>query len=394
MTKPDQRGYYGIYGGRYMPETLALPLQAVEKAFRMAINEPQFLKELAEDQAHYIGRPTALYHAKNMSKDLGFDLYFKREDLCHTGAHKINNAIGQARLAKRMGITHLIAETGAGQHGIATATVAAKFGMRCTVFMGQVDVVRQAHNVERMRLLGAEVVSVKKGSQVLKDATSEALRYWTSHPTTCFYVIGSAIGPAPYPEMVGTFQRVIGDETKVQITDRIGRLPDEVVACVGGGSNAIGIFTAFLGDQAVALTGIEAGGHGLHTHRHAATLNKGRLGVFHGTQMMLLQDENGQILNTHSISAGLDYSGVGPEHCYLNDIKRVTYHATCDEEVLKAFYHTVKMEGIIPALESAHAISYVLKTPFPKNHVVVVNLSGRGDKDLHQIKDYKKEVHQ
>ncbi|MCK8061419.1 MULTISPECIES: tryptophan synthase subunit beta [unclassified Fusibacter] len=386
-------GYYGEYGGKFMPETLAGPLENVEKAYRQAMKDPDFLEDLNKDHKFFIGRETPLYYAQNLSQELGIHLYFKREDLCHTGAHKINNAIGQARLAKRMGIDHLIAETGAGQHGIATATAAAKLGMKCTVFMGFSDIKRQAHNVDRMRMLGATVIAVEKGSNVLKDATSEALRYWVSHPTSCFYVIGSAIGPAPYPEMVRNFQSIIGTEARKQCLNQFGTLPDEVIACIGGGSNAIGIFSAFIEDTSVKLTGVEAAGKGLHTDFHAATITSGKVGVFHGSKMYLLQDENGQIKETHSISAGLDYPGVGPEHCYLNDIKRVDYRSVTDKEVIEAFRKTVRSEGIIPALESAHAIAHVLKSTYPKGYTIVLNLSGRGDKDLDQLlREHKEEV--
>jgi tryptophan synthase beta chain len=389
----SKHGYYGKYGGKFMPETLAGPLESVEKAYREALEDKTFEDLLNRDRKFFIGRETPLYLAQNLSEELGIKLYFKREDLCHTGAHKINNAIGQARLAKRMGITHLIAETGAGQHGIATATAAAKLGMTCTVFMGATDVIRQAHNVDRMKMLGARVISVEKGTKVLKDATNEALRYWVANPRTCFYVIGSAIGPAPYPEMVKHFQSVIGTEARKQILEQIGRLPDEVIACIGGGSNAIGIFSSFLEDKTVKLTGIEAAGKGLDTDFHAATITSGKVGVFHGSKMYLLQDENGQIKETHSISAGLDYPGVGPEHCHLNDIGRVNYYSVTDEAVIKAFKRTVRAEGIIPALESAHALAHVFATKYPKDHIIILNLSGRGDKDLAQLlAEHKEEV--
>lgn len=386
--EPDAAGYFGGlqgFGGQYMPETLAAPLAAVKGAFQEAKTDPDFQAQLATDRRDYIGRETPLYYAQRLSQHLGINLYLKREDLCHTGAHKINNAMGQGRLAAKMGFKHLIAETGAGQHGIATATIAAKLGMGCTVFMGATDVVRQASNVDRMKRLGAKVVSVTKGTGVLKDATSEALRYWVSNPETCFYVIGSAIGPAPYPEMVRYFQSVIGKEARQQIQEKTGALPDEVVAAVGGGSNAIGIFTAFIDDADVALTGVEAGGLGIHTPHHAATLTLGRVGVFHGTKMHLLQDAYGNIQNTHSISAGLDYSGVGPEHCHLKEISRAHYHPVNDAQVLEAFHMTTALEGIIPALESSHALAFVMQHRKNSGKTIIVNLSGRGDKDLHTV---------
>ncbi len=386
--EPDAAGYFGGlqgFGGQYMPETLAAPLAAVKGAFQEAQTDPGFQAQLATDRKDYIGRETPLYFAQRLSEHLGINLYLKREDLCHTGAHKINNAMGQGRLAAKMGFKHLIAETGAGQHGIATATVAAKLGMTCTVFMGATDVVRQASNVDRMKRLGAKVVSVTKGTGVLKDATSQALRHWVSNPDTCFYVIGSAIGPAPYPEMVRYFQSVIGKEARQQIQEKTGALPDEVVAAVGGGSNAIGIFTAFIDDGHVALTGVEAGGLGIHTSHHAATLTLGRVGVFHGTKMHLLQDPYGNILNTHSISAGLDYSGVGPEHCHLKTLGRAQYYPVNDAQVLEAFNLTTALEGIIPALESAHALAFVMQHRKDSGKTIIVNLSGRGDKDLHTV---------
>lgn len=363
----------GKYGGAYVPESLTGPLQAIAQAFQEAVADPNFLARLDDDRRYFIGRSTPLYHAQRLSEHCGHPIYLKREDLCHTGAHKINNAMGQGRLAQRMGHTHLIAETGAGQHGIATATVAARLGMRCTIFMGLKDTQRQAHNVARIRFMGATVVAVDQGEGQLKDATNEAIRYWLHHPQDCFYVIGSAIGPAPYPQMVRYFQSVIGQEAITQSLEQIGRLPDRAIACVGGGSNAIGLFSAFLPEPSVALIGVEAKG--------AATLKNGRFGVLHGASMPILQNPQGQISPTQSISAGLDYPGVGPEHAFLRDLQRTTYHSVDDAEALAALSLCVRLEGILPALESAHALAFALK-PTTGNPITLVNLSGRGEKDL------------
>lgn len=363
----------GKYGGAYVPESLTGPLQAIAQAFQEAVADTDFLAQLNDDRRHFIGRSTPLYHAQRLSEHCGHPIYLKREDLCHTGAHKINNAMGQGRLAQRMGHTHLIAETGAGQHGIATATVAARLGMRCTIFMGLKDTQRQAQNVARIRYMGATVVAVDQGEGQLKDATNEAIRYWLHHPEDCFYVIGSAIGPAPYPQMVRYFQSIIGQEAITQSLDQIGRLPDRAIACIGGGSNAIGLFSAFLAEPSVALIGVEAKG--------AATLKNGRFGVLHGAAMPILQNHQGQIAPTHSISAGLDYPGVGPEHAFLRDLERTTYHSVDDAEALAALSLCVRLEGILPALESAHALAFALR-PTTGNPITLVNLSGRGEKDL------------
>ncbi|EGL82867.1 Tryptophan synthase beta chain [Caldalkalibacillus thermarum TA2.A1] len=389
---PDAYGRFGSFGGKYVPETLMSALTELEEAYREARQDAKFQEVYRELLQEYSGRPTPLYFAERLSREwgAGAKIYLKREDLNHTGAHKINNAIGQALLAKRMGKKHLIAETGAGQHGVASATVAARFGLSCKVFMGEEDVRRQALNVFRMQLLGAEVISVTSGSRTLKDAASEAIRYWVSHVDTCYYLIGSVIGPHPYPQMVRDFQRVIGDETKVQIMEILGRLPDTIIACVGGGSNAMGMFYPFLEESEVELVGVEAAGKGLHTGAHAATLTKGRPGVIHGALTYLLQDEEGQILEAHSISAGLDYPGVGPEHAYLKESGRVTYCTATDEEALEAVEDLCRLEGILPALESAHALAEARKRAREASaeEVMVVCLSGRGDKDVHTIREY------
>ncbi|GGK24808.1 tryptophan synthase beta chain [Caldalkalibacillus thermarum] len=389
---PDAYGRFGSFGGKYVPETLMSALAELEEAYREARQDAKFQEAYRELLQEYSGRPTPLYFAERLSREwgAGAKIYLKREDLNHTGAHKINNAIGQALLAKRMGKKHLIAETGAGQHGVASATVAARFGLSCKVFMGEEDVRRQALNVFRMQLLGAEVISVTSGSRTLKDAASEAIRYWVSHVDTCYYLIGSVIGPHPYPQMVRDFQRVIGDETKVQIMEILGRLPDTIIACVGGGSNAMGMFYPFLEESEVELVGVEAAGKGLHTGAHAATLTKGRPGVIHGALTYLLQDEEGQILEAHSISAGLDYPGVGPEHAYLKESGRVTYCTATDEEALEAVEDLCRLEGILPALESAHALAEARKRAREASaeEVMVVCLSGRGDKDVHTIREY------
>ena len=384
--------HYGIYGGAYVAETLTGALRELEAAYFEAVKDPAFHAELAEWQRDYIGRESPLYFARRLTEHAGgAKIYLKREDLNHTGAHKINNTIGQALLARRMGKTRLIAETGAGMHGVATATVAALFGMKCEIFMGAVDVARQAPNVERMRALGAEVRAVEEGSQTLKDAMNAALREWTATSGDTFYLIGTAAGPYPYPMIVKEFQSVIGRETRQQCLERFGRLPDEVVACVGGGSNAIGMFAGFLDDPEVQLVGAEAGGEGIATGRHAASINGGEVGILHGMTAYFLQDANGQMLDTHSVSAGLDYSGVGPEHCLLADTGRARYTVITDEEAVAAFDALCRLEGIIPALESSHAVAQALKdaAAMEKDRIIVVNLSGRGDKDMENIRNYK-----
>lgn len=382
------KGRFGEFGGRYVPETLVNALDELEQAYEEAIQDPQFLHDVAELLREYSGRPTPLYYAEKMSKELGgAQIYLKREDLNHTGAHKINNAIAQGLLAKKMGKKYIIAETGAGQHGVASATIAARLGLSCKVFMGEEDIRRQKLNVFRMELLGAEVVPVSSGTRTLKDATSEAIRYWVSTVDTTYYMVGSAIGPHPYPKMVRDFQRIIGDETREQILAQTGRLPDYVVACVGGGSNAIGMFYPFVEDENVKLIGAEAAGCGVDTDQHAATIAKGTRGVIHGTMTLLLQDQSGQIIEPYSISAGLDYPGIGPEHAYLHASGRAEYRSITDEEALEAFRFLSKVEGIIPALESSHAIAEVMKfaPALDKDKIVVICLSGRGDKDVTQI---------
>jgi tryptophan synthase beta chain len=384
---PDKFGRFGEFGGKYVPETLMYPLEEVELALDEAMADREFLEEYMHLLKEYSGRPTALTYAENVSKKLGgAKIYLKREDLNHTGAHKINNAIGQALLAKRMGKTKLIAETGAGQHGVATATVAAKFGMDCKVFMGAEDIERQALNVFRMKLLGAEVIPVYSGTKTLKDATNEAIRYWVQHCEDHFYLIGSAIGPHPYPKMVRNFQKIIGEEAKQQFLKAEGTLPSAVVACVGGGSNAIGMFYDFIQED-VKLIGVEAGGRGLNTNLHAAKMAKGTKGVIHGTMTYLLQDENGQITEPYSISAGLDYPGIGPEHSYLSSIDRVIYESVTDEEAIEALQLLTKTEGIIPAIESAHALAkaFELAPALMSEQSILVCLSGRGDKDVHSL---------
>lgn len=386
-TLPDEKGRFGAFGGKFVPETLMNALIQLEAAFRDAQIDAAFRQELSHLLNDYAGRPTPLYYAERMTQALGgARIYLKREDLNHTGAHKLNNALGQGLLAKRMGKKAIIAETGAGQHGVASATVAAKLGLSCKVFMGAEDIKRQELNVFRMKLLGAEVISVESGTKTLKDATSEALRYWVSHVEDSYYVLGSAAGPHPYPYMVREFQKIIGEETREQILAQIGRLPDEILACVGGGSNAIGMFYPFLHDD-VILRGVEAAGHGIHTDKHAATLTLGKPGILHGALTYLLQDEYGQVQEAHSISAGLDYPGVGPEHSYLRDIKRVSYTAVTDQEALHAVQFLCETEGIIPALESAHAIAEAIKLAPTRSvdQVMVICLSGRGDKDVATI---------
>jgi len=390
MSKfPDNKGRYGKYGGAYLPETLVAPVRELEAAYAKIQSDEAFKKEFADYLKNYVGRPTPLTFAARLTAELnGAKVYLKREDLAHTGAHKINNALGQALLAKKLGKRRVVAETGAGQHGVATATVCALLGLDCIVYMGKVDMERQAPNVARMRYLGAEVVSVETGTQTLKDAISEAMRDWVTNVKTTYYLLGSALGPHPYPLMVRDFQSVIGIEAREQILAAEGRLPNELVACVGGGSNAIGLFYAFLDDKTVVMTGVEAAGEGVATGRHAARFSGGSPGVLHGTFSYLLQDDNGQILNTHSVSAGLDYASVGPEHAHLHETKRATYTSATDKEALAAFHYLAKLEGILPALESSHAIAYVMKRApkMKRDEIIVMNLSGRGDKDLDQIR--------
>jgi tryptophan synthase beta chain len=385
---PDERGYYGEFGGRFVPETLIPALDELGAAYVEAMADPQFQNELAHLQATFTGRPTPITYAARLTEQLGgARIYLKREDLAHTGAHKINNALGQALLAKRMGKRRIIAETGAGQHGVATATVSALLGLECHVYMGSVDMERQQPNVFRMELLGADVIPVESGSKTLKDAINEAIRDWVTNVRTTFYLLGSVLGPHPYPMIVRDFQSVIGDEAREQIVEMAGRLPDVCIACVGGGSNAMGLFHAFREDEDVELIGVEAGGHGIATGEHAARFadpNVGRPGVLHGTRSFVMQTPDGQIINTHSISAGLDYASVGPEHSYLRQLERAHYTLATDDETLEAFQILGKLEGIIPALESSHAIAEVIKRAptMPQDSIILVNLSGRGDKDL------------
>lgn len=386
---PDQKGYFGKHGGRFVPETLMPALLALEKNFRACLEDKDFLKELSHYLKNYVGRESPLYYAERLSDYCGgAKIYLKREDLNHTGAHKINNALAQVLLTKRMGKNKIVAETGAGQHGVATATAAALLGMDCTIFMGEEDIERQRLNVFRMELLGAKVESVTSGSKVLKDAVNEALKYWVTNLEDTHYIMGSALGPHPYPEMVRTFQAVIGQESKRQIMEAEGRLPDAVIACVGGGSNAIGMFYPFIEDKETDLIAVEAAGKGLDTADHAATLSMGNYGVLHGNAMYLLQDAGGQIHEVYSISAGLDYPGIGPEHCYLKDINRLKFDAATDDDALDAFKKLSQLEGIIPALESAHAIAHVMKLApkMDRDKLIVVNLSGRGDKDVDQVR--------
>ena len=385
---PDDRGHFGIHGGVFVSETLMAPLQELRLAYEKYRHDPEFIAELEYDLKHFVGRPSPLYLAERWSDMLGgAKVYLKREDLNHTGAHKINNTVGQALLAKRMGKKRIIAETGAGQHGVATATVAARLGMDCVVYMGSEDIKRQAINVYRMRLLGAEVVSVESGSKTLKDALNEAMRDWVTNIDDTFYIIGTVAGPHPYPAMVRDFQTVMGKEAREQIQEFEGRLPDALIACVGGGSNAIGLFHPFLDDKDVAIYGVEAAGDGLETGRHAAPLCAGTPGVLHGNRTYLIEDHDGQIIETHSISAGLDYPGVGPEHSWLKDVGRAEYVAVTDDEALSAFHSLTRIEGIIPALESSHALAYAMKLAptMDKDKVIIVNLSGRGDKDIHTV---------
>ncbi|KEO79378.1 MULTISPECIES: tryptophan synthase subunit beta [Paenibacillus] len=392
MTQlPDNNGRFGTFGGRFVPETLMNALIELEESYRKYADDPEFKAELNGLLKDYSGRETPLYHAERLSQHLGgAKIYLKREDLNHTGAHKINNALAQGLLAKRMGKQKVIAETGAGQHGVATATVAALLGLECKVFMGEEDTVRQQLNVFRMQLLGAEVIPVTSGTRTLKDAGNEALRYWVSHVHDTFYILGSAVGPHPYPMMVRDFQRVIGDETRRQILEKEGRLPDVIVAAIGGGSNAIGMFYPFIEDQGVALIGVEAAGKGVETEFHAATMTKGTQGVFQGSMSYLLQDEYGQVQPAHSISAGLDYPGVGPEHSYLKDIERAQYVPITDQEALDALQLLCRTEGILPALESAHAVAQVVKLAptLTPDDIIVICLSGRGDKDVDSIIKY------
>jgi len=387
---PDPRGHFGPYGGVFVAETLSHALDELRDAYERCRRDPAFMAEFHYELKHYVGRPSPVYHAKRWSRMLGgAQIYLKREDLNHTGAHKINNTMGQALLARHMGKKRIIAETGAGMHGVASATVAARFAMKCVVYMGSEDIHRQAQNVYRMRLLGAEVVAVESGSKTLKDALNEAMRDWVTNVEDTYYIIGTVAGPHPYPMMVRDFQSVIGEECKLQMPGMIGRQPDAVIACVGGGSNAMGIFYPYIGDASVRLIGVEAAGEGLATGRHAASLNAGTPGVLHGNRTYLLQDANGQIMETHSVSAGLDYPGVGPEHAWLKDQRRAEYVAVTDDEALKAFTGLCHYEGIIPALESAHAVAYAVKIApsMPKDKAVLVNLSGRGDKDMHTVAD-------
>ncbi|OOZ00076.1 tryptophan synthase subunit beta [Solemya velum gill symbiont] len=385
---PDERGHFGPYGGIFVSETLMGALDELRLAYEKYLADDEFLAELDADLKHYVGRPSPVYHAQRLSEVLGgAQVWLKREDLNHTGAHKVNNTIGQALLARRMGKKRIIAETGAGQHGVATATVAARLGLECVVYMGEVDVARQEANVCRMKLLGAEVVPVSSGSKTLKDALNEAMRDWVTNVDDTFYIIGTVAGPHPYPAMVRDFQAIIGREAREQMQEQAGGLPDALVACVGGGSNAIGLFHPFLADESVAIYGVEAAGAGLDTGSHAAPLCAGRPGVLHGNRTYLMEDKNGQIIETHSVSAGLDYPGVGPEHSWLKDIGRANYVAVTDDEALQAFHDLTRIEGIIPALESSHALAYARKLAptMSKEQNILVNLSGRGDKDMHTV---------
>ena len=385
---PDERGHFGKYGGIFVAETLMQPLAELRHAYETYLKDPEFLQELDQDLKEFVGRPSSLYFARRWSGNIGgARIYLKREDLNHTGAHKINNTVGQILLAKRMGKTRIIAETGAGQHGVATATVAARLGLECVVYMGEEDIRRQAINVYRMKLLGATVVPVTSGSRTLKDALNEAMRDWVTNVDNTFYIIGTVAGPHPYPAMVRDFQAIIGREAREQILEKEGRLPDALVACVGGGSNAIGLFYPFIEDASVAMYGVEAAGDGLETGRHAAPLCAGKPGVLHGNRTYLMETDDGQIIETHSVSAGLDYPGVGPEHAWLKDSGRANYVAITDDEALIAFHELTRTEGILPALESSHALAYAKKLAHElgKDKVIIVNLSGRGDKDVHTV---------
>jgi tryptophan synthase beta chain len=385
---PDARGHFGPYGGSFVAETLMAPLAELAEAYERYRKDPEFIAELDRDRRHYVGRPTPIYHAERLSREVGgAQILLKREDLNHTGAHKINNTVGQGLLAKRMGKRRIIAETGAGQHGVASATIAARLGLECVVYMGAVDVERQAINVFRMKLLGATVVPVQSGSKTLKDALNEALRDWVTNVDHTFYMIGTVAGPHPYPKMVRDFNAIAGEEARRQMLEEYGRLPDALVACVGGGSNAIGLFHPFLNDDGVAIFGVEAAGEGIETGRHAASLSAGTPGVLHGNRTYLIADADGQIIETHSVSAGLDYPGVGPEHAYLKDSGRAHYVGCTDAEALAAFHRLARTEGILAALESSHAVAHAIKlaASLPKDQLVLVNLSGRGDKDVNTI---------
>ena len=391
-SMPDEHGKFGVFGGRFVSETLVSALSELEEFYKKISSEEKFMEQFDEDLASYVGRPTPLYEANRWSDQIGgARILFKREDLNHTGAHKINNAVGQALLAKHMGKTRIIAETGAGQHGVATATIAARLGLECQIFMGEKDIKRQELNVYRMKLLGAEVVNVCSGSRTLKDAMNEAMRDWITRVNDTFYVIGTVAGPHPYPMLVRDFQSVIGREARIQSLDKIGRLPDALVACVGGGSNAIGLFYPFLDDAGVSMFGVEAGGKGLETGQHAAPLNSGVPGILHGNRTYLMQTNDGQIMDTHSVSAGLDYPGVGPEHAWLKDIGRVEYVISSDEEALAAFQNVTRVEGIMPALETAHALAYTekLAADLDSDKCIIVNFSGRGDKDIQTVAQLK-----
>ncbi|WP_164962872.1 tryptophan synthase subunit beta [Rubrivivax sp. JA1026] len=388
--QPDARGHFGPYGGSFVAETLTHALHELQDAYARHRDDPEFVAEYRHELKHFVGRPSPIYHAARTSRELGgAQIYLKREDLNHTGAHKINNVIGQALLARRMGKPRVIAETGAGQHGVATATICARYGLECVVYMGAEDVKRQSPNVYRMHLLGAKVVPVESGSKTLKDALNEALRDWVTNVENTFYIIGTVAGPAPYPAMVRDFQRVIGDECLQQMPELAGRQPDAVIACVGGGSNAMGIFYPYIRHEGTRLIGVEAAGQGLDSGKHAASLSAGSPGVLHGNRTYLLQDDNGQIIETHSVSAGLDYPGVGPEHAYLKDIGRAEYVGITDDEALKAFHHLCRTEGIIPALESSHALAHAMKIAptMRPDQILLVNLSGRGDKDIGTVAD-------
>lgn len=385
---PDKQGHFGAYGGVFVADTLMFALQELQKAYEQYRQDPDFLAELAIELKDYVGRATPLYHAQSLSNRVGgAQIYLKREDLNHTGAHKINNTVGQGLLAKRMGKTRIIAETGAGQHGVASATVAAKMGFECIVYMGSEDIKRQSSNVYRMKLLGAKVVPVTAGSKTLKDALNEAMRDWVSHVDDTFYIIGTVAGPHPYPRIVRDFQAIIGQEARAQMLEKTGRLPDALVACVGGGSNAMGLFHPFINDSSVAIYGVEAAGKGIETGEHSASLIAGRPGILHGNRTYLLCDDDGQIKDTYSVSAGLDYPGVGPEHAYLKDIGRVNYVPIDDEDALDAFRTLTRVEGIMPALESSHAVAYAMKLArtMDSSQTIIVNLSGRGDKDMHTV---------
>jgi tryptophan synthase beta chain len=385
---PDAQGHFGQFGGRFVAETLMHALDELEAVYRERMSDEAFQAQFKEELRSYVGRPTPLYHAERLSTELGgAQVYMKREDLNHTGAHKVNSALGQALLAKHMGKRRIIAETGAGQHGVASATVAARLGLECVVYMGEEDVRRQSPNVYRMKLLGATVVPVTSGSKTLKDAMNEAMRDWVTNVDHTHYIIGTVAGPHPYPMIVRDFQSVIGEETRAQCLNTLGRLPDTLVACVGGGSNALGLFYPFIRDESVRLVGVEAGGYGIASGQHAAPLSAGVPGVLHGNRTYLMEDEDGQIIATHSVSAGLDYPGVGPEHAFLKDAQRAEYVAVTDDDALAAFHHVTRKEGIIPALETSHALAWILEhaPKLPKDHVIVVNLSGRGDKDIFTI---------